>query len=185
MTDAWDRPAGSGGRAAGNRPGPGVLEQDETGGRAVRRRGVPAQRPGGPADDWQDGPAPEARRHGAVAALVLILPPLVASLVSGGTGLVFWAGALIGAAGAAALCSRPGVWWVCTGTPPVVLLMALAGLVVHDSSAQTSKLGTDLAKVVAGAFPVMGVALLCALVIGVARIRSAKSAHKAKGNGHG
>jgi hypothetical protein len=113
---------------------------------------------------------------------VLILPPLVAALVSGGTGVVFWAGSLIGAIGAAALCSRPGVWWVSSGTPPVVLLMALAGLVVSDSSAKTGKLGTDLLKVVAGAFPVMGVTLLCVLVVGVGRTLSAR---RAKENGHG
>jgi hypothetical protein len=163
-----------------------VLESDEAGGRAgARRRGVPAQQSGGRTGGRQGGRAPEHHRSGAVPALVLILPPLVAALVSGGTGVVFWAGSMVGAIGAAALCSRPGVWWVTTGTPPVVLLMALAGLVVSDSSAKTSKLGADLLKVVAGAFPVMGVALLCALVIGVARTRSAKSARKAKGNGHG
>jgi hypothetical protein len=117
-----------------------------------------------------------------VAALVLILPPLVASLVSGGQGVVFWAGALLGAIGAALLCSRPGVWWVATSTPPVMLLMSVAGVVVGDSSAQTTKLGTDMAKVVAAAFPVMGVALVCAVAVGVGR---AMSARQAKGNGRG
>ncbi|SEM14512.1 hypothetical protein SAMN05414137_119106 [Streptacidiphilus jiangxiensis] len=120
------------------------------------------------------GRQPEHRRPGAVAALVLILPPLVAALVSGGTGAVFWAGSLLGVVGAAALCSRPGVWWVTTGAPPVVLLMALLGLAVRDSSAGTSKLGTDLAKVVAGAFPVMGAALLGAVAVGAARTLSAR-----------
>ncbi|RAG81819.1 hypothetical protein DN069_30630 [Streptacidiphilus pinicola] len=162
-----------------------MLDPEESAGRGARRRGVPTQRSGGQPGGWEDGPAPEGRRHPAVVALVLILPPLAAALVSGGTGLVFWAGSLIGAIGAAALCSRPGVWWVSTGTPPVVLLMALAGLVVGDSSAKSAKLGTDLLKVVAGAFPVMGAALLCALVIGVARTLSARSARNVKGNGRG
>jgi hypothetical protein len=136
------------------------------------------------------GQQPEPRRPGAVAALVLIVPPLVAALVSGGTGTVFWAGSLLGVLGAAALCSRPGVWWVATGAPPVVLLMALVGLVIGDSSASTSKLGTDLAKVVAGAFPVMGAALLGAVAVGAVRTLSARGAKpkakgEAKGNGRG
>jgi hypothetical protein len=62
------------------------------------------------------------------------------------------------------------VWWVATGAPPVVLLMALAGFVVRDSANSTGKFATDLAKNVAAAFPAMAMAMGVAVVVGVVRL---------------
>ena len=137
-------------------------EEEPADGRARRRRGSTAL------------PQQQRRRPAALSAAALIALPLVAALISGGSGLVFDAGAVLGAGVAAALCSRPGAWWVSTATPPVVLLMALAGLFVRDSSGTTGKFATNLAKCVAGAFPAMGVALAVAVVVGVARLVAAR-----------
>jgi hypothetical protein len=114
---------------------------------------------------------------------VLIVVPLLTALVSGGQGLVFGVGAALGAAGAAWLCSRPGVWWVATGAPPVVLLMALLALVVGGDASNTGKFATHLAQGVAGAFPVMGAALGCAVLVGVARVVAVQGARKGNGRG--
>ena len=142
------------------------------GGRGQRRRG----------GDMPERP-PERRRPAWVASSVLIGVPLLAALASGGQGLVFAAGAVIGVVGAALLCSRPSMWWVATGGPPVVLLMALLGLAVGGDSSGTGKFATNMAKGVAGAFPVMGAALGCAVLIGVARLVAARGAMKGNGRG--
>jgi hypothetical protein len=166
----FEEPATVPPRRAGRRE---ELPEDTSpvGGRAQRRGGDVA------------GGQGERRRPAAVAASVLIGAPLLAALASGGQGLVFGAGAVVGAVGAALLCSRPGVWWVATGAPPVVLLMALLGLAVGGDSSSSGKFATNMAKGVAGAFPVMGAALGCAVLIGVARVVAARG--ETKGNGRG
>ena len=147
--------AAAGGAAAGEGAG------SAADGRAQRRRGSTAV-------------SQELRRPAALSVAVLIGLPLVAGMISGGGGLVLDIGAVLGAGIAAALCSRPGAWWVSTATPPVVLLMALAGFFVRDSSSTTGKFATNMAKCVAGAFPAMGAALAVAVVVGVARLVAAR-----------
>ncbi|MEY9940889.1 DUF6542 domain-containing protein [Streptacidiphilus sp. MAP5-3] len=183
MSDAWGGPPSGGGLQQGGDPYPGP----EAAGRVPQatgaaRRSVPEQRGAGePAvggrADRRRGAAEasqERRRPGAVSASVLIGLPLVGALVSGGGGAALDAGAVLGALCAALLCSRPGVWWVSTGAPPVVLLMALAGFVVRDSGGSTGKFATDMAKCVAGAFPAMAAAMAVAVVVGVARLVAAR-----------
>jgi hypothetical protein len=109
-----------------------------------------------------------------VSASVLIGVPRVAGLASSGSGMVFDVGVVLGVLGAALLCTRPGVWWVGTGAPPVVLLMAVAGFVVGDSSKSSGTFATHLATVVAGAFPAMGLAPAVAVVAGLARWMAAR-----------
>ncbi|MEZ0069663.1 hypothetical protein ABIA32_005710 [Streptacidiphilus sp. MAP12-20] len=180
MTDAWDRSEETG------RYGAGAGTATAQGGRAQRRReGGGSGRSGGHGGHGGDsgrGGRSAGQRPGAVSASVLIGVMLVTALPGSGGGLLFTAGVMLGTAGAALLCSRPGVWWVATGAPPVVLLMALAGHVVSDGSTGTVELAKHLVQWVAGAFPLMGLAVGCAVAIGVGRL---VAANKAKGNGRG
>ncbi|MBC3844018.1 hypothetical protein GXW82_38940 [Streptacidiphilus sp. 4-A2] len=116
-------------------------------------------------------------------ALVLIAVPLLGALAGAGSGPLFLVGALLGAIPAALLCTRGGVWWVATGTPPVVLLMSLFGhLLENGASAGTTALATHLVAWVAGAFPVMALAAGGAALVGVGRVVRGR---QAKGSGRG
>ena len=172
---------------AAERPGPSYVPEqpyvpEQRGGTEAEQRGSVEQR--GTAEPGADGRAqrrrgstavsPERRRPAALSISVLLALPLVAALISAGGGPVFDVGAVLGAGVAAALCSRSGAWWVCTATPLVVLVTALAGFFVRDSSGSTGKFATSLAKCVAGAFPAMGAALAVAVVVGVVRLVAAR-----------
>ncbi|MEU9046066.1 MULTISPECIES: DUF6542 domain-containing protein [unclassified Kitasatospora] len=113
-------------------------------------------------------------RGGLVAALSAVgLPVLggVADELGGpGVGLLFAVGSVLGPGIAAALCSRPGRWWVVTAAP-IVVLLAASGVeyVAHPARYQGKNLGTGALRWVVGAFPVMAAAVGVALAVVVGR----------------
>ncbi|MFE6054369.1 DUF6542 domain-containing protein [Kitasatospora sp. NPDC056446] len=117
----------------------------------------------------------QARRRGAVVAAVSAvgLPALggIADELGGpGVGILFAVGSVLGTAGAAAVCSRAGRWWVVTAAPVVVLLLT-AGIeyAAHPDAYQGKNLGTGALRWVVGAFPVMAAAVGVALAVAVGR----------------
>ncbi|MBO1417996.1 DUF6542 domain-containing protein [Streptomyces sp. FH025] len=87
-----------------------------------------------------------------------------------GVGVLFTIGAVLGTAGAAALCSRTGRWWVVTAAPVVVLLTA-AGVdyLSNPDKYQGKGLGTGAVRWVVAAFPVMAAAVAAALLVTAVR----------------
>ncbi|WP_051709588.1 DUF6542 domain-containing protein [Streptomyces sp. NRRL S-350] len=114
------------------------------------------------------------RRGGLVAALSAVGLPVLGGVVDEfggpGVGVLFAAGSVLGTAAAAVLCSRPGRWWVVTGAPVVVLLVA-SGVeyAAHPDKYQGGNLGTGALRWVVGAFPVMATAVGVALAVVVGR----------------
>ncbi|MFJ9457049.1 DUF6542 domain-containing protein [Kitasatospora sp. NPDC101447] len=161
-------------------------------------RAFPAQRsrvagaPGGPVDAAHAahaGAEPSARaprtgaarrrqqarrRGGLVAACSAVGLPVLGAVAdeSGGpgVGLLFAAGSVLGTGVAAALCSRPGRWWVVTAAP-VVVLLAAAGVefAAHPDKYRGRNLGTGTLRWVVEAFPVMAAAVGVALAVVVGR----------------
>jgi hypothetical protein len=160
MTDSWGRPSVAEQGGAGPAPRP-VGDR-----RAAGRR---AEAPGGP------------RATALVPLLLLGLPVLGAVLSGGATGVVFTVFAALGAAAAAVVGTRPGLWWVVTATPVVVLLVALAASALASGGASGSAaLATHALAWTAHAFTPVAVATAAALLVTV--VRAARGAG-GKGNG--
>ncbi|MFF7988918.1 DUF6542 domain-containing protein [Kitasatospora xanthocidica] len=139
-------------------------------GDGAAERSARAQRPGAARRRQQ-----ARRRGGAVAVLAAVgLPVLggVADEFGGpGVGVLFAVGAVLGTGAAAAVCSRPGRWWVVTAAP-VVVLLAASGVeyAAHAEKYQGRNLGTGALRWVVGAFPVMAAAVGVALLVVVGRV---------------
>ncbi|MER7578549.1 DUF6542 domain-containing protein [Kitasatospora sp. NPDC097691] len=159
-------------------------------------RAFPAQRsrvvgaPGGAADAGHAGAQRSARaqrtgaarrrqqarrRRGLVAGCAAVGLPVLGGVADelGGTGvgLLFAAGSVLGTGVAAALCTRPGRWWVVTAAPVVVLLAASAvEYAAHPDTYRGRNLGTGTLRWVVEAFPVMAVAVGAALAVVVGRV---------------
>ncbi len=163
------RVAGVGGAGAGAGTGAGGGAEAEAVGTGAPRQ-ARAQRAGSVRRRQQ-----VRRRGGLVAALSAVgLPVLggVADELGGpGVGILFAAGSVLGTAVAAALCSRPGRWWVVTAAP-VVVLLAASGVeyAAHPDTYQGRNLGTGALRWVVGAFPVMAATVGVALVVVVGRV---------------
>jgi hypothetical protein len=101
-----------------------------------------------------------------VPVLALLgLPLLGAVATGGGLGPVFALSSVLAAVAAAVACSRGGLWWVTTGTPVVVLLIAVSVRAATDSgTGTTAALAAHALSWTSHAFPVMAAATAAALV---------------------
>ncbi|MEV6979561.1 DUF6542 domain-containing protein [Kitasatospora sp. NPDC093806] len=168
-------------------------------GTAYRETGPPAEEAAVPAPRAAQRPAPRsasrpdrrrpgaaraaARRRGnrlSVLSAALGLPLLGAvagELTGSGGGPLFAVGAVLGSGLAAALCTRPGRWWVVTAAPPVVLAARAATAYLADRDAHQGKaLASAAVRWVVEAFPVMGAAVATALLVVAVRAVLARRA---------
>ncbi|MFJ8622495.1 DUF6542 domain-containing protein [Kitasatospora sp. NPDC093550] len=153
-----------------SRAAAGAGDPAETGGAGPERSGRPGRAQAGPARRRQ-----QARRRGGLVAVcsAVGLPVLggIADEFGGpGVGILFAMGSVLGTGAAAAVCSRPGRWWVVTAAP-VVVLLAASGVeyAAHPDAYQGRNLGTGALRWVVGAFPVMATAVGVALLVTVGR----------------
>jgi hypothetical protein len=151
---------------------------------AQRQARVPAQGagraepPGGHGHGRRAGPAGAARRLPAVVPAVglPVFGALVGELTGSRVGAVFAVCSVLGAALAMLTSSRRGWWWVVTTTPVVILTVAFGiDYLAHSGDYRGTLLATHGLERVGHAFPVMGAAVLTALlVIVVRRVQSGR-----------
>ncbi|WP_152645667.1 DUF6542 domain-containing protein [Streptacidiphilus albus] len=103
--------------------------------------------------------------------LLVGMPLLGAVLSGGGLGLLYTVSAVVGAVAAAWLSGQSGLWWVATGAPAVVLLVALVARAATDSGAGTgAALATHALAWTAHAFPVMVIVTVAVLLVVLVRV---------------
>jgi hypothetical protein len=107
--------------------------------------------------------------------LCLVVPPLLGAVASGpGLGLVFAVPAAGASAGAAALCTPGGLWWIIPSTPTALLAVAFAWVSIDTllGAKTTVAAATGVFQGIAGAFP--GIAAGTAAGLMVAGVRVAR-----------